>query len=289
MLAYNENGVLCEYEDKSFLAVCSNCHKLYYRTMSEQIPGFREREYDSCPYCEHKNGSSMSYDYSISKLSNCDLKTLSKKSLLSKVVDFCHNQYISTTCGFCDHNTTCPGVPCGNCKQCLEEVHYPSKYPLGRKDYECDRMLYFYVCDYTAKYASEMLYLMRKSTALAKIEKYHILSIGCGACPNLIALEQFCHEISPNKMISYVGIDINERWKEIHKKIAEYKTETIKKVSFEYLDAVTDDFTLFDTNVIILQYIISHFYNTEQIDQIQSFFQKLVDTIVCHKQKAFRW
>ena len=51
MLAYDENNVLCEYEENRFIAVCSNCHKLYHRTVSEQIPGFREREYDNCPYC----------------------------------------------------------------------------------------------------------------------------------------------------------------------------------------------------------------------------------------------
>ena len=59
MLAYDENNVLCEYEENSSIAVCSNCHKLYHRTVSEQIPGLREHEYDNCPYCGYENGSSM--------------------------------------------------------------------------------------------------------------------------------------------------------------------------------------------------------------------------------------
>ncbi len=285
MLAYDENNALCEYEENSFIAVCSNCHKLYHRTVSEQIPGFREREYDNCPYCGYENGSSMSYDYSNSKLTKEELKRLKKNSLLDVVVNYCHRQYITTTCDDCDHNSGCPGTPCGNCKQCLEEVHYPSRYPLGRKDYECERMMHFYVCDYTAKYASEMLYLMRKSTAMMEIEEYHVLSIGCGACPDLMALERFCHETSPSKTISYLGIDINKRWKSIHEKIDTYKTSTVKKTRFKYWDAVTEDFTISDANVVVLQYIISHFYNTGQIKQINAFFQKLVDTIISHKQE----
>ena len=40
-----------------------------------------------------------------------------------------------------------------------------------------------------------------------------------------------------------------------------------------------------DANVVILQYIISHFYNNGQITKINNFFQKLVNAIVCHKQK----
>lgn len=60
-------------------------------------------------------------------------------------------------------------------------------------------MLNFYVCDYSAKYTSELLYLMRKSQALEEIDDYHVLSIGCGGCPDLMAFEQYCHE---NHMIN---------------------------------------------------------------------------------------
>ena len=207
------------------------------------------------------------------------------KSLFDTVVVYCHEQYISSYCEGCNHPVTCPGNPCKNCKQCLEEVHYPSRYPNGRKDYECDRMMYFYVCDYTEKYASEMLYLMRKSTALAEIEDYHVLSIGCGACPDLMALERYCSESSSSKQIRYWGIDVNERWKNIHNTISLYRSSSIINVQFDCIDAVEKDFTVLDANVVILQYIISHFYNNGQIAKINNFFQKLVNAIVCHKQK----
>ncbi len=207
------------------------------------------------------------------------------KTLFENVIDFCHNQYISAKCEECGHFEGCPSVKCGNCKQCLEEIHYPYRHPNGWRDYECDRMINFYVCDYTAKYASEMLYLMRRSEALSTIEKYHVLSLGCGACPDLIALERFCQESSQKKRISYLGIDVNERWKHIHEQISLYKSPIVEKTSFKYCDVISDELNIADANVVILQYIISHFYNTDQILQINDFFKKLIKGIVRNKQE----
>ena len=51
------------------------------------------------------------------------------------------------------------------------------------------------------------------------------------------------------------------------------------------MDAVADEFVIPDANVVVLQYVISHFYNNGQIAQINEFFQKLIDTIIAHKQK----
>ena len=62
--------------------------------------------------------------------------------------------------------------------------------------------------------------------------------------------------------------DRNKRWKSIHEKIDTYKTSTVKKTRFKYWDAVTKDFTISDANVVVLQYIISHFYNTGQSNKL---------------------
>ena len=284
MLAYDEKNVLCEYVEKDSLAVCGKCHYLYRRITQEQMPGFREREYDRCPYCGQINDSSMTYEYWNSALTNEEIISLEKKSLFDFIVNYCHRHYSTTVCGACNHPSGCPGEPCGNCKRCLEEIHYPDRYPAGRKNYQCDRMMDFYVCAYMEKYASEMLYLMRKSGAMKEIDKYHVLSLGCGACPDLMALEQFCHENGPGKTISYFGIDVNKRWKRIHDMVGSYKTTTVEKVQFEYLDVVAEDCTVREANVVILQYIISHFNNTGQIEQINKFYQKLIDNIVSNKQ-----
>ena len=109
--------------------------------------------------------------------------------LIHEIVDYCNAEYrnADTThlCHDCNHPSECSG----SCKNCLEHVHYPSKYPNGKKDYDCENMINFHVCDYINKYASEMLYLLRKSEKLKEIEEYHILSIGCGAAPDLMAYD----------------------------------------------------------------------------------------------------
>lgn len=75
-LAYNENGVLAEFFDYTHIVKCDYCHKPYEQTVTEQVPGFRERDEDICPYCGKINHSSCDVEYSNSKLSDEKLKEL---------------------------------------------------------------------------------------------------------------------------------------------------------------------------------------------------------------------
>lgn len=205
--------------------------------------------------------------------------------LIDEIVDFCDEQYSSedTThiCSDCQHQNKCSG----GCKQCLEEIHYPSKYPFGKKDYDCCNLINFYVCDYTHKYASEMLYLLRESEAIRKIKKYHIMSIGCGGCPDLMAFEEYINDTGEEKTISYFGVDKNELWRPIHDEIDKYRNSIIKKTQFKYEDAIPyfNEHSIAATNVLMLQYIISHFYNTDQIEIIDDFYDNLIKSIIKHK------
>ncbi len=202
--------------------------------------------------------------------------------LIHEIVEYCNKEYrngdYKHICRDCNHPIKCSD----SCKKCLEQIHYPSRYPQGKKDYDCKNLINFYVCDYTNKYASEMLYLLRKSERLKEIDEYHILSIGCGATPDLMAFEQYVLETNPYKQIYYFGIDINSLWKPIHNKIKNYSSDSISGVKFVYDDAISylNAHTIPKANVIILQYVISHFYNTGQIDQIENFFVNLVNNVV---------
>lgn len=62
-LYYNENGNLQEYESWSKVAKCPKCGKSYVQNYEEQVPGFRDRSEDICPYCGSVNGSSMEVEY----------------------------------------------------------------------------------------------------------------------------------------------------------------------------------------------------------------------------------
>ena len=63
MLAYNENGELAEYNVSIGTKECPKCHKRYDQTIEEQVPGFRDVSYDTCPYCGAVNDRSMEVDY----------------------------------------------------------------------------------------------------------------------------------------------------------------------------------------------------------------------------------
>lgn len=63
-LAYNENGDLQEYESWANQVTCPACGKVYLQQCEDQVPGFRDRSEDICPYCKALNGSSMSVEYS---------------------------------------------------------------------------------------------------------------------------------------------------------------------------------------------------------------------------------
>lgn len=65
---FNENGQIQHYEESSGTAVCKACGKRYIRSTEEQVPGFRDKSYDDCPYCGHTNGSSMDEEYHNSKM-----------------------------------------------------------------------------------------------------------------------------------------------------------------------------------------------------------------------------
>lgn len=202
--------------------------------------------------------------------------------LIHEMIDYCNYEYNNSNtqcqCHDCNHPSECSG----SCKKCLEQVHYPNMYPNGKHYYDCQNMINFYVCDYINKYASEMLYLLRKSEKLREIDEYHVLSIGCGAAPDLMAFEQYCLEADRAKDIRYYGVDINPLWKRIHQQIKKYDSELINHTEFDYVDAMKyfKSTPLIDTNVMVLQYVISHFYNTGQIDKIKSFFTNLIKNVI---------
>ena len=208
--------------------------------------------------------------------------------LINHIVDFCDIEYKSKdtryVCGDCTHICECSG----GCKKWLEEIHFPDKYPNGKKDYDCSNLMNFYMCDYTFKYASEMLYLIRQSECLKHIDEYHIMSIGCGGCPDLMAFEAYANELDNSKKIKYYGIDKNELWRPIHNEIDLYCRNCTSNVStlFEYKDAIEyfNSSPIIGTNVIVIQYLISHLYNTKQIVKINEFYDNLIKNIIAHSE-----
>lgn len=45
------------------IVVCKSCGRKYKQWQEDQVPGFRDVEYDYCPYCHEVNGQSMEVDF----------------------------------------------------------------------------------------------------------------------------------------------------------------------------------------------------------------------------------
>jgi hypothetical protein len=84
-----------------------------------------------------------------------------------------------------------------------------------------------------------------------------------------------------NIPVSYIGLDKNALWTPIHQRIHEYCSNGNVSFNVRYAD-VFEYFKKYyvpGSNIIVISYLISHLYNTNQIAEINSLAKDLVDTI----------
>lgn len=193
-------------------------------------------------------------------------------SLIEELTSFCSDMY--NNYGECEHCSHPSGHCSGGCLFCSEEVNYHRAY--GRRDYNCQKFLYYYVCRYSWKYCSEIIYAL-KTVDLHRYPEYRILSLGCGGTPDLMAFEETNSEA---KKIMYRGYDMNPYWTPIHNKIQSYTSNHSMDVKlfreniFNIIEYEKNSGEQY--NVIILEYLISHFSN----DDRDNLVQKLLDGVV---------
>ena len=73
----NGNDIIRMEEDchiHSSTVICKHCGKPYYQDYEDQVPGFRDMDYDYCPYCKEVNGQSMTYEYHNRAMSDDQIK-----------------------------------------------------------------------------------------------------------------------------------------------------------------------------------------------------------------------
>lgn len=117
---------------------------------------------------------------------------------------------------------------------------------------------------------------------------YHILSLGCGGCADLMAFDVFLNKGRVKVPISYIGVDINTLWSPIHDEIKEYYSND-ERVRFK-IPEYKDVFDCFDTplpkaNIIVISYLISYLYKTNQTGLIDLLAERIAQNIVLKKEK----
>ena len=208
--------------------------------------------------------------------------------LVNRLIHYCDEQYRSDNCQY-DANS-CAELRCfGNCKECLNQIHFPGNYQgrIKKDDYDCKKILFFYVCDYLVKYASEMYYLLVSENIISKINYLRILSIGCGDCPDLIAFEEYFKN-SNIINVDYLGVDTNERWVDINNIIREYYNNTNRNfnINFLYDSFVGFDIDKYQPNFVVIQYLFSYLYlHNKQfaISQIVDKINNYIFNACCNK------
>lgn len=74
--------------------------------------------------------------------------------LIYHLVSFCDEEYKKSDCFPCTAKTICEGNCGEHCKECLDGIHYHEHQ--YRDEYDCERLLDYYVCRYSYKYCSEI-------------------------------------------------------------------------------------------------------------------------------------
>lgn len=206
--------------------------------------------------------------------------------LLDNTIQFCDKMYSSfgnkcgCAAGICNH----PSGHCsGSCYNCLYQIHYPGRAAHdAKKDYDCVKMLYHYVCQYSYLYASELRCAFEHEwSSIGSFPYYHILSLGCGGCADLMGFEYLMKEKRITAPVSYIGIDKNELWAPIHQNIDKYCSNRNIKFNSHFEDVFSffQKYYISEANIIVMSYLISHLYNTGQIFEINTLAGNLVNTV----------
>ena len=197
--------------------------------------------------------------------------------LIYDLINFCNNNYTTEQCGGCTSITACTHTCNGNCKECLDDIHFHRNE--RRCAYNCERLLDYYVCRYSYKYCSEIIYALQELD-LSHFPYFNILSLGCGGAPDLMAFQYMNYP----QRISYFGLDKNTYWERIHDFIIndypEQKVQFVRDIDvLNYFDGIN----FLRCNVIVIQYLISFFFSQVGERGIREWFAKLANKVVTNK------
>lgn len=201
--------------------------------------------------------------------------------LIDSILLNCNTRYTNkkcdTQCTNCSYGDFCSG----DCGDCLDHIHNHSHAPTGApiRKYDCRNMADFYVCKYSYRYTSELIYAFQRTTSLKEKPHIKILSFGCGPCTDLFALDylQSTGEYS-FKTYEYRGIDYSENvWHNIHSDI---KTNALHNAitEFYYEDAckVIDDICngTWTPDLVVFQYVFSDMHKHSGYENVTSFIDR---------------
>lgn len=198
-------------------------------------------------------------------------------SLLNQVVNFAKESLSKddlSDCKTCKHHSRC----LSNAAKMLNIAHFDRSVTV----YPCQRVVNNYVCRYMHRYSSEVCNLISLySDYFNSLNNIHVLSLGCGASPDLLALK-FLFE---SKAINYVGIDYNKEWQKYHEffQDSENKRNNVNYYYldfFEVIDRLNKENKNLQFNVVVMNYVVSTISINHDHEEITELFSKIKSRIL---------
>jgi len=186
-------------------------------------------------------------------------------------------------CESCSYGEYCPK----DCQSCLQHVHFPQNAPAPRK-YDCVHMADCYYCKYAYKYASEIVYGLRRFKEIKDKKELKIMSVGCGPCTELAAVDYLKEQgVLHYEKLQYRGIDpLEDVWKNIWNDIRAYYGGEIQfypKDILQLVDIIVKQSWVPD--VLIFQYVFSDMYKKSSEEEMIQFIGKLADFLNSYEEK----
>lgn len=200
--------------------------------------------------------------------------------LIDTIINYCHKKYQNKeNCLDCTYKKHCHG----RCDRCLHYIHTPAAAPAPRQ-YDCPNMANFYVCKYSYRYMSELVYALGQVKDLEDKEFLRVMSVGCGPCTDLFALDYLNENgIFKFETLEYQGVDLAQNvWEEIHKQIPKYNPSKYH-LEFFYQDVTEFIDTIIKVkwvpDLIIFQYVFSDMQKHCESEKLKSFISKIAQFI----------
>lgn len=203
--------------------------------------------------------------------------------LIDEMLEYCKNDYSNKkrACTDCNHPCKCPG----DCSECLRQIHYDHCDTNARHSYDCRFISDYYVCKYSFKYTSEIIYALRQDEVsyLQDKSKLNVLSIGCGPCTDLFALDYLKNTEEYNfDKLKYIGVDLlPQPWERLHNEIKGYypnDPEIITGFAYNNINNVIPILIdkEFKADLIIMNYLLSDFHKYGGQRSVLDFLNNLV-------------
>lgn len=203
---------------------------------------------------------------------------------LDDLISLCISRYNNINCKQCVYSQCKRQGRC-DCYECIKYIHRTSNNTMK---YNCEKMIYNYVIKHFYRYASEIYYqLMDLNSLMTKDHNLHIVSLGCGAAPELYGILLACRNYKTPQSFNFIGFDHNEIWSPIWNLNKTVISSTVNNIEF-----IQEDMFDFYNNhqdekidILLLNYFLSDIAKFEHTS-INDYLDKLCD-FICSKSPIF--